>query len=105
MDIRMIGMHVNGKFIEKKVLSDEISAKVYVGYTYPYEQNKASLNYDINIIYNEEKLLNIKCSYLIFKEIVENDLKETLNMAIEQLQDRIEVIVGLVCEEKGLVLV
>ena len=65
----------------------DVRAQIEIGYSHD-EKNRLQLNYH-------------KCSFVLIDFSTEMSEKEILNEAVENLQERIEIILALLTEEMG----
>lgn len=96
MNIRMTNLNIENKVIESIEMSVVSGAIVRIKYK---EDDKIKLNYDIDVVNNGRVLINIKSGFLIDDKVECNST--ILKKAVEELEERIEILVALACEESG----
>lgn len=101
LKIRLKNIHANlvDERGVKKLL--DVRAKMQVDYVYN-QDGKLELNYHISVNEDDHKLFVAKITYLIEETVYKIDEKETVTKAISQLEKRIDIILGLLCEEIGI---
>lgn len=106
MDLKLIEMKVKNLSLSSSIVNvTDVRAKVEIRYEYLEFTKKAKLNYDINVVYKDAVVINMGLSYLVNEIIQNSDLEETLSQAVEELGERVEIILAMVCEEIGLELI
>lgn len=101
MKIKMKSIHAN--IINEAGINEtqDVRAKVEVGYNHD-DENRLQLNYHISV--GEAALSHlyvIKCTFVLIDTPENMEEKEILNQAVDSLQERIEIILGLITEEMG----
>lgn len=101
MKIRMKSIHAN--IINETLFTDsqDIRAQVEIGYSRD-EKNRLQLNYHISVgELTVSHLYAIKCAFVVLDYPQDLSEKEVLNLAVESLEERIEIILAMITEEMG----
>lgn len=101
MKIELRSIHGNVVNDKKARVSKDIKAHIEIGYSHSQRGN-LSLNYQIKVGEKKEQLFVVKCVFEIQNYDRNVDEKIILDRAVDLLQERIEVILGLISEEMGI---
>ena len=99
MKIKMKSIHANIINETVSASATDVRAQIEIGYSHD-EKNRLQLNYHVSK-QNSGHLYVIKCSFVLIDFSTEMSEKEILNEAVENLQERIEIILALLTEEMG----
>ena len=100
MKIKMKSIHANIINETVSASATDVRAQIEIGYSHD-EKNRLH-NYHISVgKQNSGHLYVIKCSFVLIDFSTEMSEKEILNEAVENLQERIEIILALLTEEMG----
>lgn len=104
MKLSLVSMSSN--MLEEVSIVEVSRIKAAIEVTYSNYED-LFLNYLITVIYEQQCLYKMELKYKISKKDVNNfsDLLECLDKAVVELQERIEIILGLITEEVGYKLV
>ena len=101
MKIKMKSIHANIINETVSASATDVRAQIEIGYSHD-EKNRLQLNYHISVgKQNSGHLYVIKCSFVLIDFSTEMSEKEILNEAVENLQERNEIILALLTEEMG----
>lgn len=100
MEVKLKSIHANVVNDKDNYVPKNVKARVEVGYGHSQKGNLI-LNYQIKVGEGEEHFFVVKCVFEI--EDYDHDEKEKtiLDQAVDILQERIEIILGLITEEMG----
>ena len=101
MKIRLKSIHGNVVNDKENYVPKNVKAHIEVGYSYNQKRN-LSLNYQIRVGEAKKQFFVIKCVFDIENYDHDIDEKIILDQAVEILQERIEIILGLISEEMGI---
>lgn len=97
MKIRMVSLNIENKQMKNTEIGPLTGAIVRIKHK---KEDKIMLKYDIDVVNNGVVLLNINCIFQIDDNIESCDI-DVLNKAVKELEERIEIIIALACEETG----
>lgn len=100
MEIKLKSIHANVLNDNTDYVLNNLQARMEVRYNQDID-GSLNLNYQVIVSEKNTKLLVLKCVFGIrnYNRSVDKDV--ILDQAVNQLQDRIEIILGLVSEEMG----
>lgn len=100
MKIKMKSIHANIINETVSASATDVRAQIEIGYS--HDEKIDCSNYHISVgKQNSGHLYVIKCSFVLIDFSTEMSEKEILNEAVENLQERIEIILALLTEEMG----
>ena len=100
MEVKLKSIHANVINDKEDYVPKNVKARIGVGYSHSQKENLV-LNYQIKVGENEKKFFVVKCAFEI--EDYDHEIKEKviLDQAVDMLQERIKIILGLITEEMG----
>ena len=100
MEVKLKSIHANVINDKENYVPKNVKARIEVGYSHSQKGNLV-LNYQIKVGEGEKHFFVVKCVFEI--ESYDHDKKEKLilDQAVDMLQERIEIILGLITEEMG----
>lgn len=100
MEVKLKSIHANVINDTENHVPKNVKARIEVGYNHSQKGN-INLNYQIQVGKGEKHYFVVKCIFEIEDYNRDIDEKIILDQAVELLQERIEVILGLITEEMG----
>ena len=101
MIIRLKSIHANVVNESEVIDGSKISALIKVGYSYNKDK-KLEIDYHISLIQHNKNVFVVKINYLVEESVNQNNEKDMLDKAVSQLEKRIELILGMLCDEIGI---
>lgn len=101
MKIKLKSIHGNVVNDKEDYVPKNVKAHIEVGYSYNQKRN-LNLNYQIKVGEGKKQFFVVKCVFEIENYDHDMDEKIILDQAVEILQERIEIILGLISEEMGI---
>ena len=101
MKIKLKSIHGNVVNDKEDYVPKNVKAHIEVGYSYNQKRN-LNLNYQIKVGEGKKQFFVVKCVFEIEDYDHDIDEKIILDQAVETLQERIEIILGLISEEMGI---
>ena len=101
MIIRLKSIHANVVNESEVIDGSKISALIKVGYSYNKDK-KLEIDYHISLIQHNKNVFVVKINYLVEETVNQNNEKDMLDKAVSQLEKRIELILGILCDEIGI---
>lgn len=100
MKIILKSIHSNTISEKQRYAKEDVQVRLEVGYCNNPKGN-LNLNYHIHVDEGNEHLMVTKCMFEIMAYDHNIDEKTILDQAVDMLQERVEVILGLLLEEMG----
>lgn len=100
MEIKLKSIHANVLNDDTDYVLSNLQARFEVGYNLNLD-GSINLNYNILVGQENNRLMVLKCTFIIKKYDRNIEREVILEEAVKQLQDRVELILGMVGEEMG----
>lgn len=100
MEVKLKSIHANVINDNEKYVPKNVKAHIEVGYNHDQKGN-LNLNYQIQVGESDINYFVVKCVFAISNYDHDKDEKIILDQAVDLLQERIEIILGLITEEMG----